>query len=72
MPRPRLHLIRFHRVLVPNAKLRSKIVPAPAERAPETSSEDAHAQSAPARMSWARRSNGSSILTWSIAPTAAP
>jgi hypothetical protein len=49
--RPRLHLIRFHGVLVPNAQLRSKIVPAPAERAPETSSEDAHAQGTPARMS---------------------
>jgi Putative transposase len=36
VPRPRLHLIRFHGVLAPNAKLRSKIVPAPAERAPET------------------------------------
>ena len=43
VPRPRLHLIpfdrlragRFHGVLAPNAKLRSKIVPAPAERATE-------------------------------------
>ena len=32
---PRLHLIRFHGVLAPNAKLRSQIVPAPAERATE-------------------------------------
>src|SRR5262249_40132886 len=54
VPRPCLHLIRFHGVLAPNAKLRTKIVPAPAERATETSSEDAHARSAPARMSWAR------------------
>jgi hypothetical protein len=54
VPRPRLHLIRFHGVLAPNAKLRSKIVPAPTERATETSSEGAHAQGAPARMSWAR------------------
>jgi hypothetical protein len=30
-------------VLAPNAKLRSKIVPAPAERAPETSREHAQA-----------------------------
>ena len=37
VPRPRLHLIRFHGVLAPNAKLRSQIVPAPAERATETS-----------------------------------
>jgi len=41
-------------MLAPNAKLRSKIVPAPAERAPETSSEDAHAQGASALMNWAR------------------
>ena len=54
VPRPRLHLIRFHGVLAPNAKLRSKIVPAPPERTFETSSEDAHAQGAPARMSWVR------------------
>ena len=54
MPRPRLHLIHFHGVLAPNAKLRSKIVPSPAERATETSSEDAHGQGAPARMSWPR------------------
>src|SRR5262249_3411701 len=55
VPRPRLHLIRFHGVLAPNAKLRSKIVPNPAECARETSSEDAHAPPrAPARMSWAR------------------
>src|SRR5262245_4826111 len=54
VPRPRLHLIRFHGVLALNAKLRSKIVPAPPERATETSSEDAHGQGAPARISWAR------------------
>src|SRR5215831_14332735 len=54
VPRPRLHLIRFHGVLAPNAKLRSQIVPAPAQRAAETSSEDAHGQGAPPRMSWAR------------------
>jgi hypothetical protein len=54
VPRPRLHLIRFHGVLAPNAKLRSKIVPAPAERATETSSEGSHAPGAPAHMSWAR------------------
>src|SRR5262245_46904806 len=42
------------RSLAPNAKLRSKIVPAPPERATETSSEGSHAQGAPPRMSWAR------------------
>jgi hypothetical protein len=47
VPRPRLHLIRFHGVLAPNAKLRSKIVPAPAPPATESPSEDAHGQGAP-------------------------
>ena len=27
VPRPRLHLIRFHGVLAPNAKLRAMVVP---------------------------------------------
>ncbi len=30
VPRPRLHLIRFHGVLAPNAKLRSAIIPSAA------------------------------------------
>jgi Putative transposase len=30
VPRPRLHLTRFHGVLAPNAKLRSQVVPTPA------------------------------------------
>jgi hypothetical protein len=29
VPRPRLHLIRFHGVLAPHAKLRAAIVPSP-------------------------------------------
>jgi len=41
VPRPRLHLIRFHGVLAPNAKLRAAIVP----RADSTS--DHAAQHAP-------------------------
>ncbi len=32
VPRPRLHLIRFHGVLAPNAKLRSQVVPVPAQK----------------------------------------
>ena len=47
-------LIAAHGVLAPNANLRGKIVPAPAERATETSSEDAHAQGEILRMNWAR------------------
>jgi hypothetical protein len=54
VPRPRLHLIRFHGVLAPNAKLRSKIVPAPPERATEPPTDHASAQGDAPRMSWAR------------------
>ncbi len=54
VPRPRLHLIRFHGVLAPHAKLRAAIVPAPAENASGQSADHAHAQRSPARMSWAR------------------
>ena len=43
VPRPRLHLIRFHGVLAPNAKLRSEIIPNPAEHATEHSTDHAHA-----------------------------
>ncbi len=34
VPRPRLHLIRFHGVLAPHAKLRAAIVPHPARAKP--------------------------------------
>ena len=55
VPRPRLHLIRFHGVLAPHAKLRTQIVPSEPVNAHEAC--DHHAQappaSAPARMSWA-------------------
>ena len=54
VPRPRLHLIRFHGVLAPHAKWRAAIVPAPAENASGQSADHAHAQPSPARMSWAR------------------
>ena len=52
VPRPRLHLIRFHGVLAPNAGLRAAIVPGP----PQSTCEHAngHTHSAPARMSWSR------------------
>ena len=39
VPRPRLHLIRFHGVLAPNAKIRCEIIPSPAEHATERSTE---------------------------------
>ncbi len=52
VPRPRLHLIRFHGVLAPNAGLRAAIVPGPAHNVSVPADEDAHG--APARMGWAR------------------
>ncbi len=54
--RPRLHLIRFHGVLAPNAALRSQIVPGEADPATDTAHGDgeALAPSTRARMSWAQ------------------
>ena len=55
VPRPRLHLIRFHGALAPNAKLRAAIVPIPpAHTTTEHTGECAHAHGARARLSWAR------------------
>jgi hypothetical protein len=58
VPRPRLHLIRFHGVLAPNAKLRALVVPqAPEEptgKSELTATEPGCAHGRPARISWAR------------------
>ena len=62
VPRPRLHLIRFHGVLAPNAKLRSLVVPqgspkdeqAPGVAASGIQCEAQTAQVGPERISWAR------------------
>jgi hypothetical protein len=54
VPRPRLHLIRFHGVLAPHANLRAQIVPSAPLNAHQAC--DHHAQSppaSPAHMSWA-------------------
>jgi len=51
VPRPRLHPIRFHGVLAPNAGLRAAIVPGPAQKPSEHAEEHAHAS---ARRGWAR------------------
>ena len=52
VPRPRLHLIRYHGVLAPHAKLPAAIVPTPADE-PAGHAAD-HAHHTPGRMSWAR------------------
>ena len=57
VPRPRLHLIRCHGVLAPNAKLRALVVPQapepPAHAAPPAACEAACAHHRPVRLSWA-------------------
>ncbi len=53
VPRPRLHLIRFHGVLAPHAKLRAAIVAPAADESTGHAAAD-HAHDRPARMSWAR------------------
>ena len=58
VPRLRLHLIRFHGVLAPNAKLRALVVPQapelPAHAAPPAAGEAACAHHRPVRLSWVR------------------
>ena len=61
VPRPRLHLIRFHGVLAPNAKLRPLVVPqglhvqeAASEAAVAAECEVESLQPRPNRISWAR------------------
>ena len=58
VPRPRLHLIRFHGVLAPNAKLRAQVVPQepepPAQAAPPAECEATREHHRPVRLSWAK------------------
>ncbi len=60
VPRPRLHLIRFHGVLAPNAGLRAAIVPGLAQHTSEPAGE--HAQRARRRV-WAGRACSSAFST---------
>ena len=58
VPRPRLHLIRFHGVLAPNAKLRAQVVPQepepPTQATPPVECEARCAHHRPVRPSWAK------------------
>jgi hypothetical protein len=66
VPRPRLHLIRFHGVLAPNAKLRAQVVPqvvpqeperpvqAAPPAAPPAECEATCAHHRPVRLNWAK------------------
>ena len=61
VPRPRLHLIRFHGVLAPNAKLRALVVPQEPEPAAQTvppaECEATRVHHRPVRLSWAKLLN---------------
>ena len=62
VPRPRLHLIRFHGVLAPNAKMRALVVPQEVLQAPKPAPQEAKpakceancAHHRPVRLSWAK------------------
>jgi hypothetical protein len=56
VPRPRVHLTRFHGVLAPHYKFRKQIVPPKTETSPklELVQSDQEPKSEPKRMSWAR------------------
>ena len=59
IPRPRLHLIRFHGVLAPHAELRARVISAGPDPEAEaasacTSPEPGCAHGRAARLSWAR------------------
>jgi hypothetical protein len=62
VPRPRLHLIRFHGVLAPNAMLRAQVLPRgppnqgqqAAEAAAPADCEFETVQAGPPRIRWAR------------------
>ena len=56
VPRPRLHLIRFHGVLAPNAALRAQIVPSAPDQlsAPTEADSETPYSSTRARLSWAQ------------------
>ena len=58
VPRPRLHLIRFHGVMAPNATLRAMVVPQepvePAQASQPAQCKPNCAHHRPARLSWAR------------------
>ena len=69
VPRPRLHLIRFHGVLAPNAGLRAAVVPGPPQNTGEPA--DQHAHGAPGRMGWARFSSAFSTSTSNTARSVA-
>jgi hypothetical protein len=62
VPRPRLHLIRFHGVLAPHAQLRSAIVPQPVQVQADVGGESA--ADAAASMDPCACAHGASRISW--------
>ncbi len=54
IPRPRVHIVRYHGILAPHAAARSQVVPKPELKATKVESEVEEAGSKAKRMSWAR------------------
>ena len=54
VPRPRVHLIRFHGVFAPHCKYRSLVTPTPAEKINETSHKEPKQQKKSYSMGWAK------------------
>ena len=54
VPRPRVHLIRFHGVFAPHCKYRSLVTPAPSEKINETSHKEPKQQKKSYSMGWAK------------------
>ena len=71
VPRPRLHLIRFHGVLAPNSALRSQIVPEKPDHAtnPPDDPTDEPARSAQTRLKWAQLLKRVFEIDMSVCPT---
>ncbi len=53
IPPPRVNMIRFHGVFAPNAKLRARVVPAPATSVQEVKEDDTPRCTHPGRQSYA-------------------
>jgi hypothetical protein len=54
IPQPRMHMVRFHGLLAPNSRLRSKIIPKPKEQNESNHDGAADPQQRQRKMSWAK------------------
>lgn len=54
IPQPRMHMVRFHGLLAPNSKLRSKVIPKPKEQSEGSVSGPGDPNQSQRRMYWAK------------------